>query len=92
MGPLCERDLDEVALLAREAVSVSAAGAIEMKPEGKAAFMSCVVGGGVSEVSCWGWRWVGYFLRLRHSLWVVVLLLLLSSIWLGLAIGDLRLG
>jgi len=42
MGPLWERALAEVALLAREAVSVSAAGAIEMKPAGKAAFMSWV--------------------------------------------------
>ena len=40
MGPLCERALVEVELLAREAVSVSAAGAIEMKPDGKAAFMT----------------------------------------------------
>lgn len=42
MGPLWERALAEVALLASEAVSVSAAGAIEMKPAGKAAFMSWV--------------------------------------------------
>jgi len=41
MGPLWERDLEEEdELLAREAVSVSAAGAMEMKPAGKAAFMS----------------------------------------------------
>jgi hypothetical protein len=40
-GPLWERDLEEVALLASEAVSVSAAGAIEMKPEGKEAFRTC---------------------------------------------------
>lgn len=43
MGPLCERALVEVELLAREAVSVSAAGAIEMKPDGKAAFMTWLV-------------------------------------------------
>jgi len=40
-GPLWERDLEDVALLASEAVSVSAAGAIEMKPEGKEAFRTC---------------------------------------------------
>jgi len=59
MGPLWERDLDEVELLASEAVSVSAAGAIEMKPEGKAAFMSWV-GGVLVEGSLFrGWTCVG---------------------------------
>jgi hypothetical protein len=46
-------------LLASEAVSVSAAGAIEMKPEGKAAFMSWV-GGVLVEGSLFrGWTCVG---------------------------------